>query len=182
MALSILLKKVIQSSREDIIEFNNLKINETLVVGEDIIIPDGEMFFDAPVKPKTIAAANKPKKIFPSSGVGYFTRPILGGVKTQGLHGKNAVDIGAPIGTPILAAADGVVQIAKNSGYNGGYGRMIIIAHSNGSQTVYAHLSNVFVSNGQTVTKGESIGASGNSGRSTGPHLHFEVRGAENPF
>ena len=124
----------------------------------------------------------KTKRIYASAGIGYFVRPIIGGIKTQGIHGQNAVDIGAPVGTPILASAGGTILVGKNSGYNGGYGRMIIVSHPNGTQTVYGHMNSVYVNAGQTVSQGEQIGESGNSGKSTGPHLHFEVRGAENPF
>ena len=77
----------------------------------------------------------------------------------------------------------GEVIIARGNGaYNGGYGNYIVIKHSNGTQTLYAHLSKVSVSVGDEVNTGEVIGKSGNTGRSTGPHLHFEVRGATNPF
>lgn len=161
----------------DILSFNDLEADSALNVGDVLIVPDGEVVVDAPVK-----VAVKKKKIYASAGAGYYTRPIIGGVKTQGIHGANGVDIGAPVGTAILAAADGTALVAKNSGYNGGYGRMVIISHSNGTQTVYGHMSSVSIVTGQSVQKGEQIGASGNSGRSTGPHLHFEIRGAENPF
>jgi murein DD-endopeptidase MepM/ murein hydrolase activator NlpD len=82
----------------------------------------------------------------------------------------------------VLASAGGTVAAAKVGGYNGGYGNMIIIIHPNNVQTVYAHLRSVNVVSGQTVAQGEQIGTVGNTGRSTGPHLHFEVRGAKNPF
>jgi LysM repeat protein len=168
--------KKYKASSEDILSFNDID-EDNLVVGEVVIVPDGEMVVDAPV------VKSKPKrKVYASAGVGYYTRPIIGGVKTQGIHGHNGVDIGAPVGSPILAAAEGVVLAAKPSGYNGGYGKMVIISHPNGTQTVYGHLSSVYVTTGQSVSKGEQIGESGNTGRSTGPHLHFEVRGAENPF
>lgn len=176
------LAKKYKADKQDIVEFNSIK-NEELSIGDEIIIPDGSMFFDAPVKkdsPKTTTP--KKPKIYASSGAGYFTRPVIGGIKTQGIHGHNGVDIGIPVGSALLAAADGVVQVAKQGGYNGGYGSMIIISHPNGTQTVYGHLTDVYVSTGQTVSKGEQIGTTGNSGRSSGPHLHFEVRGASNPF
>ena len=111
---------------------------------------------------------------------GYYIRPIAGGVKMQGLHGYNAIDIGTPVGTTLHAAASGVVIIARSSGWNGGYGSYIVISHYNGTQTVYGHLSHVFVNAGDTVTQGQVIGLTGNTGHSTGPHLHFEVRGAYN--
>ena len=59
---------------------------------------------------------------------------------------------------------------------------MIIISHDKGVQTVYAHLNTIYITQGQTVTQGQTIGEVGNTGKSTGPHLHFEVRGAKNPF
>ena len=82
----------------------------------------------------------------------------------------------------IRAAAAGEVLISKGSGWNGGYGSYIVIKHTNGTQTLYAHTSANYVSAGQSVSQGESIGAVGSTGQSTGPHLHFEVRGSANPF
>ena len=92
------------------------------------------------------------------------------------------MDLAASIGTTIRAAAAGEVIVSKSTGWNGGYGQYIVIKHSNGSQTLYAHLSANSVGVGDSVAAGEVIGAMGNSGKSTGPHLHFEVRGAKNPF
>jgi len=114
---------------------------------------------------------------------GYFSWPVGGGVITQGLHGWNAVDIGAPSGTPVYAAAGGTVIVARSGGgWNGGYGNYVVISHSNGTQTLYAHLSRVLVSAGQGVGQGDTVGKVGATGEATGPHLHFEVRGAANPF
>jgi murein DD-endopeptidase MepM/ murein hydrolase activator NlpD len=113
---------------------------------------------------------------------GYFTHPIPGSVLTQGAHGYNSVDFGAPVGTPVLASAKGKVIVAKPTGYNGGYGKYIVVEHDNGTQTLYAHLSSVLVVVDDEVKKGEKIALSGNTGRSTGPHLHFEVRGGTNPW
>jgi murein DD-endopeptidase MepM/ murein hydrolase activator NlpD len=98
------------------------------------------------------------------------------------LHGFNAVDIGAPVGTPVVASARGEVILSKPLSWNGGYGSYIVIKHSNGTQTLYAHTSKNTVSAGEVVEKGQTIGHVGNSGKSTGYHLHFEVRGAKNPF
>ena len=84
---------------------------------------------------------------------------------------------------PVRAAAAGTVIVASGAGgWGGGYGKYIVIKHSNGVQTLYGHLSQVTVSVGETVTSGENIGKCGNTGKSTGPHLHFEVRGAKNSF
>jgi len=85
------------------------------------------------------------------------------------------IDIGASKGTNIVAAESGTVILA-NYGWNGGYGNYIIINHGNGITTRYAHSSKLYVSAGQTVTKGQVIAAVGSTGNSTGPHLHFEVR------
>ena len=112
----------------------------------------------------------------------YFIRPVKGCIETQGLHGYDAVDIGCPMGTPIMAAADGVVIIAKSSGWNGGYGDYVAIEHPNHTETVYGHMSKVLVSVGETVTQGQVIGHVGRTGRATGPHVHWEVRGAMNPM
>jgi len=112
----------------------------------------------------------------------FYIRPITGGSKSRGLHGFNSVDWAAPKGTPILASASGKVIVAKKSGWNGGYGRYVAIEHSNGSQTLYAHTSSIIVSQGQNVVQGQVIGYVGSTGNSSGNHLHFEVRGAKNPF
>ena len=109
--------------------------------------------------------------------------PVMGrlmggyGERTDPFSGEGArhtgVDISAPIGTPVKAAADGIVMEA---GWNGGYGRCVIIDHGNGYQTWYAHLSRLEVMEGQSIRQGETLGLVGMSGRSTGPHLHYEVR------
>lgn len=101
-----------------------------------------------------------------TSGYGY--RYIFG--KTQ-MH--KGVDFAAPVGTPIYATGNGVVTFA---GVGTGYGRYIEIDHGNGLSTRYAHLSSIYVNVGDTVAVNQNIGTSGNSGRSTGPHLHYEVR------
>jgi murein DD-endopeptidase MepM/ murein hydrolase activator NlpD len=100
-------------------------------------------------------------------------RPV-GGVLTQNYHsGHNGLDIGVPVGTKVEATMDGNVVYA---GWNNqGYGNLVIVA--NGSyKTYYAHLSSIPVSVGDTVTAGTTIGLSGNTGNSTGPHLHYEIR------
>jgi LysM repeat protein len=113
---------------------------------------------------------------------GYFLFPAPGSTRTQKMHGNNGCDLAAKIGTPVLASADGVVTVAKTGGYNFGYGNYIKIKHSNGTETLYGHLSRVNVSVGESVSRGEQIGAVGSTGNSTGPHLHFEIHGAYNPF
>ena len=88
-------------------------------------------------------------------------------------HGHTGLDIAAPAGTPIKAAADGTVTF---SGYSGGYGYVVKMDNGNGVQTIYGHCSKLYVSAGEKVEAGEVIAAVGSTGNSTGNHLHFEVR------
>jgi murein DD-endopeptidase MepM/ murein hydrolase activator NlpD len=106
--------------------------------------------------------------IWPADGV--FTSGF--GWRWGRVH--QGIDIAAPIGTPILAAASGVVDYA--SWNDGGYGNMIDIRHADGTITRYAHMNELYVKEGQTVSQGQTIGAMGSTGFSTGPHLHFEIR------
>lgn len=193
--------KKYKADKAEIYRYNGINEKTDLSIGSSIMIPDGEIVLavttDNDKKPATNKSQNKnktknssPKKDGSSRLIesystdlsGYFSRPIVGGKKTQGLHGHNGIDLGATLGTPVLAAAAGIVSVARDSGYNGGYGEMIMVKHDNGTMTVYAHLSAVYVYEGQIVGQGDTIGALGNTGKSTGPHLHFEVRGAVNPF
>lgn len=160
---------------EEILSYNDLTKTSKLTSGDEIIIPDGEI-----ASVVTYSSGSSSSNTVVSAG--YYMRPIQGGRKTQGLHGHNGIDFGSPVGTPVLAAAAGSVIIARSSGYNGGYGLYIVVNHANGTQTLYSHLSGVGVSVGDKVEKGQVIGKVGNSGKSTGPHLHFEIRGARNPF
>jgi murein DD-endopeptidase MepM/ murein hydrolase activator NlpD len=89
------------------------------------------------------------------------------------------VDISAPTGTPVKATAAGMVIEARYT--SGGYGRLVVIDHGGGYQTYYAHLSRLSVQMGQEVRRGESVGTVGSSGRTTAPHLHYEVRMRGNP-
>ncbi len=172
---------------DEIMNFNNLSSDSQIKVGDEIIIPDGEI--SAPPTPTTSTYKNS-KYISPAKGgslvdaTGYFMRPIVGGVRTQGLHGSChcGVDLANHVGTPVYAAASGKVIVSKMGGWHGGYGNYIVISHPNGTQTLYAHLSQTLISEGATVTKGQNIGLVGTTGNSTGPHLHFEIRGARNPF
>jgi murein DD-endopeptidase MepM/ murein hydrolase activator NlpD len=103
-----------------------------------------------------------------SSGFGYRSDPFTG---AGAMH--NGLDFKGPIGTPILAAADGRIT---HAGSQGGYGNTIEITHANGLVTRYAHLSGFNVKLGQKVARGAQIARMGSTGRSTGSHLHFEVR------
>ena len=106
-----------------------------------------------------------------------FIRPTSGVVTSRfgsrwgSTH--TGIDIGAPTGTPIKAAAGGTVIF---SGWKGTLGKLVVISHGNGVQTYYAHCSSLLVASGDTVSAGQLIAKMGSTGRSTGPHLHFEIR------
>jgi LysM repeat protein len=165
----------------EIVNFNGLE-GTALAVGSVIIIPNGEVQAPAPAKTSSrlVTAAIK---YGATASVGYYMAPLARYVETQGIHGYNGVDLGAPSGTLIMASAAGEVMVAKSGGYNGGYGSYVVIQHDNGSQTLYAHMSRVDTYAGATVQQGQVIGLVGSTGRSTGAHLHFEIRnGIRNPF
>lgn len=165
----------------EIAQFNDLTVSTKLTAGDTIIVPNGEISPTSDSK-NTIKSSIATKKSSVPSYVGYYIRPIEGGLKSQGLHGHNGVDLANSCGSPILASASGFVVLARNSGWNAGYGIYTVLDHPNGTQTLYSHLNKLLVSSGQSVIQGETIGYIGKTGKSTGCHLHFEIRGAKNPF
>lgn len=172
--------KKYEGDAEEIVSYNQLASASDISVGDTVVVPGGAMQQAAP---KRSSAGATPTRVTGSvASGGNFTHPAPGAVRTQGIHGYNAVDLAAGYGTAIRAAAAGEVIVSKSSGWNGGYGNYVVIRHGNGTQTLYAHLSSNGVGVGAVVAAGEVIGAMGTSGRSTGSHLHFEVRGASNPF
>ncbi len=183
--------KKYRAAAEDITAFNDLSIN-TLSAGQNIVIPNAELGApqEAPITNNRGHIISVPfERLLDDvsklpSFPGYYTRPIADGRISQGLHGHNAIDFAAPIGTPIYASAAGTVIISRiNGAWNGGYGNFVVISHNNNTQTLYAHMiSRVVVIPGQQVSQGEVIGYIGMTGLTTGPHVHFEVRGAKNPF
>lgn len=119
------------------------------------------------------------------TSAGAFQRPVettavsasygqKGSIWAAGYH--KGTDYPVPVGTPVYAAADGTVSKAQHGGGSHSYGLYVALEHSNGYKTIYAHLSQTLVYPGDTVTKGQLIGKSGQSGNVTGPHLHFEVQ------
>jgi murein DD-endopeptidase MepM/ murein hydrolase activator NlpD len=154
---------------------NNLtSVDDALTVGAVLIVPDGDR-----TPPEQVAAAPSA----PRGGTGTsapwraagFVWPSYGRLTQRfWLPAHPAIDIGGPIGTPVMAADDGTVITAGWSSV--GYGNMILIRHADGFVTLYAHLSRIDVSYGDSVARGQRIGAIGSTGRSTGPHLHFEVQ------
>jgi murein DD-endopeptidase MepM/ murein hydrolase activator NlpD len=142
-----------------------------LPAGKEVFLPGAkplpEIYY---VKQKVFAWPIRAKNRL-TSGFGWRVHPITG---NRAFH--TGIDIGAAKGTPILAAADGVVVF---SGDGGSYGNMVILRHKNGLFTVYGHASKLIAKKGSYVKRGQKIALVGSTGASTGPHLHFEVKGAE---
>jgi murein DD-endopeptidase MepM/ murein hydrolase activator NlpD len=179
----------------DILAYNDLTISSKIKAGDTLIIPDadpdgGSNVGCGAIKPTIAKSTTKTASNEPlldgwnwPSYPGYFARPISGGRETQHLHGHNAVDFADVRGTPILASAGGTVIVSKkDGGWNGGYGNYVVVSHANKSQTLYAHMAQVAVNVGQAVSQGDVLGNIGMTGKTTGPHVHFEIRGAKNPF
>lgn len=143
--------------------------------------PAVEEAFAVPEAPPVTAVASAPGPVtrtitFGEPVRGYAINSAFGMRRLPGQHARRheGVDIAAPTGTGVRAAAEGRVL---RTGYDaGGYGRFIEVRHPNGMTTLYGHLSRVDVASGDAVTPGQRIGLVGSTGRSTGPHLHFEVR------
>jgi murein DD-endopeptidase MepM/ murein hydrolase activator NlpD len=151
-------------------EYNRLAVPDyPLEVGMHLIVPGGEK----PYVPKVVTSYDGPVPEG-ARGTGAFQWPVLGYI-TQGFwYGHRAIDIGVGVGSAVLAADGGFVSFAGWTDV--GYGYLVVVDHANGFATYYAHLSNIYVYEGQAVERGQILGASGNTGWSTGPHLHFEVR------
>ena len=162
-----------QAVPEKILSFNALPKDGSLQIDDEIVVPDGKLRSDS---------GNSVKRFSQLPDLAdYFMLPTSGydwGI----IHGRNGVDIANSCGTPIYAAADGNIVIATEIGWNGGFGKYIKLTHSNGTETVYGHLSKVLVSAGTAISKGAKIALMGTTGNSTGCHLHFEVHGAKNPL
>jgi murein DD-endopeptidase MepM/ murein hydrolase activator NlpD len=147
------------------------------------LIVERERAIEAERRAAGIAGGNES-----SSGPGSFSWPVTGtitspfGWRSNPFGGApefhQGLDIAAPMGTTVTAAAGGTVIMAQ---WYGGYGNYILIDHGGGYSTGYGHLSAIYVSSGQSVQRGQAIGAVGSTGQSTGPHLHFEVRIAGKP-
>ncbi len=188
------LAKKYGSDADEIASYNGLDDTDGLVAGSVVIIPGGEPMVAPAAKAKTVAKAKSTIRTGGSMGAVLptgdtsraastaFANPVPAGRLSQGIHGWNGVDLAAPSGSPIYAAAAGTVIVSRVGGWNGGYGNYVVIDHGNGVQTLYSHMNADNVSVGQSVARGDLIGSVGKTGQATGFHLHFEVRGAKNPF
>jgi len=170
--------KKYKADLDDVLSYNGLATNAKIKPGDVVIIPDGVI---SASQISSTGVSSSKSSSFPTYA-GFYLKPIVGGKKSQGIHGNNGVDLANSVGTVVMAAADGTVIVSRKGGYNGGYGTYVVISHANGTQTLYAHMSANNVSVGEQVSQGQAIGAVGMTGKTTGPHLHFEVRGAKNPF
>jgi len=168
------------ATTDKILAFNDLKEGQSLEINEELIVPDGQLKSSVVTKPGAKPIIANRFSYLPDLG-DYFMIPTQGRL-SQGLHGRNGADKANPCGTPIYAAADGNAITVDGIGYNGGFGQFIKLAHPNGTETLYAHLSKIVILAGQTVARGQLIALMGSTGRSTGCHLHFEVHGARNPL
>jgi murein DD-endopeptidase MepM/ murein hydrolase activator NlpD len=153
--------------------FNEFEDLDTfaLNVGQVLIVPDGVPPAAPPVVRQGITRANV---IAGVAGVGRFIWPTTGYISQAPVSYHMALDIANKGLPPVIAADGGSVIFSGCLGY--GYGCHVIIDHGNGFQTLYGHLSRIDVSAGQAVGQGQKVGNVGSTGRSTGPHLHFEIR------
>ena len=152
-------------------EWNKLESeSQVLQPGTYLIVPGGEK----PFVPRRVSVYSGPVPKNARKGTGSFVWPVSGQITQKFWNGHRAIDIGSWTGNPVVASDSGYVIYA---GWDRtGYGKLIIIDHGNGYRTYYAHLSKIFVRVGESVGKGQRIGSVGNTGNSTGPHLHFEIR------
>ena len=167
------LAKTYQTSVEKIVTFelNNLQEPYTLVAGQQIMLPDGrKKVVPSNYYPMT-RVGSAPKGA--PKGSGRFAWPAVGYLSQRYWSGHLGIDIASRTGVPIRAADDGYVVMAGRDTW--GYGNQVLIDHGNGYLTRYAHLNTIKVKAGASVSKDEVIGTMGSTGRSTGPHLHFEV-------
>lgn len=161
-----------------IIDANKLASASDIAPGEMLMIPGGKKIYEQPAYTvtKSYTAPTTKPTVTSVSGTGKMVWPNSCQRISQYYGWRHSgLDIACPQGSGIYAANAGRV-ITAQGGWNGGYGNYVIIDHGGGVQTLYGHLSAIYVSKGESVSRGQLIGAEGSTGRSTGPHLHFEVR------
>jgi len=159
---------------EDILEINGLARADDVVPGRIIfVLAPGE---PPPLPSLAIESSVRPAMRWPLTTVRVVVGSPFG---TRAGRPHEGIDLPAPTGTPVFAAAEGRVAYAGNG--IRGYGNMIVLRHAGDLMTVYAHNSVLLVSQGQPVRAGDRIALVGQSGHATGPHLHFEVRSGQIP-
>lgn len=151
-------------------EYNHVGDPPQIAIGDYLVVPGGAK----PYVPRVVHVYSGPIPEGASRGTGVFVWPTSGALTQLFWELHRAIDIANAQGTRIVAADSGFVAIVGSS--DTGYGKYVVIDHGNGFQTLYAHFSIFYVKTGQSVKRGEVIGLMGSTGRSTGPHLHFEIR------
>lgn len=190
--------RIVTSTHQDpdtLASLNSLVSPEDVEPGMELLIPNARGLFTDEAQPGAFAVADLPGRFFmPGSrfheeelklfrGDG-FVYPLAAFVVTSNFGSRldpftrritfhGGLDLAAPEGTFVAASRSGIVRYAAMAG---GYGRLIVIDHGHGYKTLYGHLKQMLVRPGQSVRAGEKIGLVGSTGRSTGPHLHFELR------
>ncbi len=158
-------------SMDEITRVNEISDPSRIQPNTKLVIPGATQ-----LRPRDVLLVNgQLQKAFDWPVRGRVSSPF--GARWGKMH--NGLDIAVPTGTPVKASADGRVTFA---GWNGGYGILVIIDHGNNIETRYAHNSRLNVKVGQTVSRGDVVAYSGNTGNSTGPHVHFEIRQRNNPL
>lgn len=163
---------------DKIISFNSLPKGGSLEEGQELIVPGGKL----QSQPTFGQQKGTAKRFAYLPNLNDFFMLPTTGFNWGRVHGRNGVDVANSCGTPVYAAANGSITLAKSSGWNGGFGKFIKIVHGNGTETLYAHLAQLLVDAGEYISQGQQIGLIGTTGHSTGCHLHFEVHGARNPL
>ncbi len=173
----------------ELMEVNDLRDPRQLEPGMELFVPGATQTLEvpplvpgAPPEPEVVSPEPAPAAIRPPRGADKLRWPVQGvlysryGVRQGQRH--DGIDIAAPEGATIGAAASGTVLYA---GAQSGYGSIVILRHDGGLLTLYAHASAILVRQGERVDAGQPIARVGKSGRTTGPHLHFEVREGTRP-
>lgn len=171
--------KKYESDTDKIINYNNLVNADDVSIGQKLFIPDGVK--EPPPPPPVPKRSAIASFIIPDSAPIVSSTRMLWPTDSKRITqyyswSHHGLDIGGRTTNYIYASDDGTVSVAKYSGWNSGYGTHIMIDHGNSKKTLYGHLSKNFVQVGEKVKKGQVIGMMGTTGRSTGVHLHFEVR------
>ena len=172
--------KAYGSDQEKIVAFNKLqKDGSDIVVGETLIVPGGRKqsprppaIASAPARFRGVAAP--PASVEAPAGSGYLWPTSVRRITQYFNWRHTGLDIAGPFGTPVYASRAGTV-VKSQCGWSGGYGCHIVIDHGDGVKTLYAHNSENYAGVGDSVAQGQTIAVMGSTGRSTGPHVHFEV-------
>lgn len=171
--------KLYNSKADEIIRFNKLKEDGSdIIINEELLVPNGVKpapVYVAPARRYGVLSDIAAPPSAAAAGSGYLWPAAVRRITQYFGWRHTGVDIAGPFGTAIYAAQDGRV-IKSQCGWNGGYGCYIIIDHGNGIFSLYGHGSRLYVNIGEEVARGQTIAVMGSTGRSTGPHLHFEIR------